>query len=666
MSNEATKTKAKFGYLEKRIFCGRGIDIGCGNDPIYPEARPFDVADGDANEITNYVHEKFDYVFSSHCLEHMRDPHKALREWWALVKPNGYLYLVVPDEDRYEQGVFPSRWNGDHKHTFTVYKTGSWSPVSINIVDLVKKLPDAEILKIEVQDDGYDYGLHDIDQTYQGNGMDAMAQIVIVLKKNCIDIPKFRSLMKRVSYTSHRIYSRVIERLITYRAVVKTINLHRGVSWTLAREKFYSPKYSGIRGKILFFSKGTCIVFSAIPYVGTIQGSLVPWVSKYLAAASRRLYAQNPQPKKLLFFLPNGLGDAIINKCYIDRILEENAVSPDDVILLASDAWEAFKSILYPNITVYFFNLEEFEKSNAEKIKVYKILGKYTFDRALCNLKWKPPVVFTKVFSHVNAKHKYAYQYHSNHIQLNTTLDNWAAHFGVEICHKGAELHEAERIALFYTEAGLLKETRAHRTCLSWTREATRGQESPYIVFHIGNSDTRRRWAMQKFNEVARALTKKGYSVYFCGGTQERDLIPFIEDGVTHYIGVLSPEDYTALIAGAALLLCGDTGPAHLGLALNIPTVIILGGGHYTQYFPYPDEIHPTLGNVTYVTHKQECFGCDWACRYSDKRRFCCIHAITSGMVLDEISTMLGRDIHQQEGSQSHIETQGKDTPVKD
>src|SRR5260221_7032838 len=37
----------------------------------------------------------------------------------------------------YEQGVFPSRFNGDHKSTFTISKASSWSPVSVNVLDLV-------------------------------------------------------------------------------------------------------------------------------------------------------------------------------------------------------------------------------------------------------------------------------------------------------------------------------------------------------------------------------------------------------------------------------------------------------------------------------------------------------------------------------------------------
>jgi SAM-dependent methyltransferase len=160
MVNETSKTKILFTEKEMKILTeGRGIDIGCGPDPVTPDVYAFDREQGDANNITQYVHEQFDFVFSSHCLEHMIEPPKALVEWWELVIPGGYLFLIVPDEDLYEQGVFPSRFNRDHKWTFTIAKNKSWSDKSINLYPLVRALPDAEIITMEIQDNGYDRGL---------------------------------------------------------------------------------------------------------------------------------------------------------------------------------------------------------------------------------------------------------------------------------------------------------------------------------------------------------------------------------------------------------------------------------------------------------------------------------------------------------------------------
>jgi SAM-dependent methyltransferase len=154
--NETTKARQYWGPVEREATSGNGIDIGCGPDPVTPTARRFDIEDGDANVITNHVKEQFDFVYSSHCLEHMRDARAAIQEWWKLVKPGGYLFILVPDEDLYEQGVFPSRYNSDHKATFTIAKAQSWSPISQNVLQLAQSLANGQIVSLELQDRLYD------------------------------------------------------------------------------------------------------------------------------------------------------------------------------------------------------------------------------------------------------------------------------------------------------------------------------------------------------------------------------------------------------------------------------------------------------------------------------------------------------------------------------
>lgn len=159
--DEAKKTNEIRGeHFTKKYLSGKVIDIGAGNDLVCSWAERFDQEDGDANYITKFREiNSYDAVHSSHCLEHMYEPEKALLEWWSLIKPGGYLVLVVPDEDLYEQGFWPSRFNDDHKATFTLKKEKSWSPVSYNIFDLVSSLPNSEIVSVETHDRYYDYKL---------------------------------------------------------------------------------------------------------------------------------------------------------------------------------------------------------------------------------------------------------------------------------------------------------------------------------------------------------------------------------------------------------------------------------------------------------------------------------------------------------------------------
>jgi hypothetical protein len=74
--------------------------------------------------------------------------------------------VTVPDEDLYEQSVFPSTFNPDHKWSFTIYKTESWNNLSINLLDLLPKLGEAaEIIKVELLNQTYRYVLPRFDQT---------------------------------------------------------------------------------------------------------------------------------------------------------------------------------------------------------------------------------------------------------------------------------------------------------------------------------------------------------------------------------------------------------------------------------------------------------------------------------------------------------------------
>lgn len=158
---EAEKTNQVRGQVFFDTYMsGRVIDIGSGNDLVVPHAEPFDLDQGNANLIDEVLEvESYDCVHSSHCLEHMHDPVDALRRWWKLVKSGGYLVVVVPDENLYEQGAWPSRFNPDHKATFRMNKEDTWSPCSYDLAKLAGDLPNGEVISAELQDQGYDYDL---------------------------------------------------------------------------------------------------------------------------------------------------------------------------------------------------------------------------------------------------------------------------------------------------------------------------------------------------------------------------------------------------------------------------------------------------------------------------------------------------------------------------
>jgi SAM-dependent methyltransferase len=173
-----------------RYFVGHGIDVGGGHDSLalYAELFPlmrhvvvYDAPQGDAQKLSNVDDESFDFLFSSHCLEHVRDPVEALGNWIRVIKPGGHLVIAVPDEDLYEQGVWPSTFNTDHKLTFTLCKAKSWSPVSVNVFALLAHFCDlVKPLSAITTDHAYRHRMPRFDQT--GTPLSECA-IEFVLKK---------------------------------------------------------------------------------------------------------------------------------------------------------------------------------------------------------------------------------------------------------------------------------------------------------------------------------------------------------------------------------------------------------------------------------------------------------------------------------------------------
>lgn len=158
-----------------KFFVGRGIDIGGMPDPLslykelfcqIKEVITWDWEDGDAQFMTDVADDSYDFVHSSHCLEHLAQPQEGLMNWLRIVRPGGFIVITVPDEDLYEQGIFPSTFNKDHKWTFTIFKHTSWSRKSLNVVDMVRIMGErAELIRLEQLSSTYRFDLPRFDQT---------------------------------------------------------------------------------------------------------------------------------------------------------------------------------------------------------------------------------------------------------------------------------------------------------------------------------------------------------------------------------------------------------------------------------------------------------------------------------------------------------------------
>ena len=95
---------------------GEGYDIGCNRvEWAFPGAEMIDLTIDNDYHAYNLPDKEVDYIFSSHCLEHLPDWVGALEYWGSKLKIGGTLFLYLPHED---QEYWHPLNNRKHLHSF--------------------------------------------------------------------------------------------------------------------------------------------------------------------------------------------------------------------------------------------------------------------------------------------------------------------------------------------------------------------------------------------------------------------------------------------------------------------------------------------------------------------------------------------------------------------
>ena len=170
--SKAAKRRFNDGNFHSKYFRGIGMDIGAGNDTLqnnissFPgirRVRGWDMPDGDAQYLETVKDGEYDFVHASHCLEHMVDWKVALENWIRVVRQGGYLIITIPEERMYEKFNWPSKFNSDHKWSFTL-QPQSPMPKTVNVLDMCRAINElATVEKIELIDQFY---REDVDQQF--------------------------------------------------------------------------------------------------------------------------------------------------------------------------------------------------------------------------------------------------------------------------------------------------------------------------------------------------------------------------------------------------------------------------------------------------------------------------------------------------------------------
>jgi len=346
----------------------------------------------------------------------------------------------------------------------------------------------------------------------------------------------------------------------------------------------------------------------------------------------------------LLLVRMDGIGDMVLFRQTLDYYSEVFTVPRSEIIILGCNSWASIAREMFEGYRVLLIDEHAYARQPFYRLKTSLMVRRLNVKTTICDsyfrrammadsLVWVSAAKKTIVsLPFINEPTRIEFTYYLS--QVDTIIDTGSY-----------PTHEIIRHFNFLSAISG-KNYSPLAPLVSWKEQVnTFPVNSPYIVLSPGSNEYGRRWPYENYINVARILHDKGYSIVIVGSTGEQgNNTPshFNDDAnVTDLAGKTRLPELIDILKNAAGTISNDTGPAHLSIALGTPTVVIIGGGHFGSFVPYPAKIIPD--HVSFIYEMMSCYHCFWRChkRSNKYEVFPCISAVTEQKVVDSVMELI-------------------------
>ncbi len=149
-----------------------------------------------------------------------------------------------------------------------------------------------------------------------------------------------------------------------------------------------------------------------------------------------------------------------------------------------------------------------------------------------------------------------------------------------------------------------------------------------------GGKNSIKYWGSENFARITDYIYDKlNLNVVILAGNDEEEICNDIAVNAKSKPVILQGQfsiwESVELLRKAKFYFGSDTSIAHFAATLKIPTFVVLGGGHFKRFFPYPDHNH-----VKAIYRKLDCYNCNWQCTQTTNK---CIKDITVNEVKEKL-----------------------------
>ena len=353
----------------------------------------------------------------------------------------------------------------------------------------------------------------------------------------------------------------------------------------------------------------------------------------------------------LLVVRMDGVGDMVLFRTALDHYAEAFGVKQSDITVLGCASWgdiaeevfagyrvEIIDEHAYARQPLYRFRVSLWVRRSAPAIAVCdSYLRRTLMADSLVWMSAAPRQVVS--LPYVNEPTRAEFQYYLSQVD--------------EIVNTGVyPVHEVVRHYRFVSAlAG--RDVAPVPPRISWREEKPPIDDGPpYVVLNPGSNEPGRRWPFSGFREMAERLLASGYRVVLVGSAVEKLEDDAFADlagraGVIDLAGRTELPELLDVMKHAKAMISNDTGPAHFSIALGTPTVVVVGGGHFGCFVPYPEGVAPD--HARFVFHEMECYHCFWRCHKRARKEdiFPCIDAVGVDQVWREVKMLTDRSANE-------------------
>ena len=334
----------------------------------------------------------------------------------------------------------------------------------------------------------------------------------------------------------------------------------------------------------------------------------------------------------MLVIRMDGIGDMVLFRNNLDHYAKAFNVPKDEILVLGCKSWQTVAGEVFPDYRVVCIDEHAYAKKFFYRVWVNGRVRRWNVAVTVCDSYFRRAMMADSLayiasaprtvmgLPYINGDTRAEYAWYLS--QVSDVVDTGPY-----------PRHETERHAAFATH--FIGETVPPETPkLPWRdQDPPIPAGKPYVVLNPGSNEFGRRWPLDQYIALADWLAGKGLRVVFIGKAEEKAAALPVSDDIIDLTGKTTLPEMFDLMNHAALVVSNDTGPAHVAIGLGAPTVVVVGGGHFGCFVPYPEGVRPETARFVY--ERMDCYHCFWRCHKRDdpKASFPCVAAVSMDKV---------------------------------